>query len=188
MELDKQGGRRLRVWVGIDVGKGHHWASAVDETGAQVWSRKVGNEEADILAAIGAALELTETVSWAVDITSGPAGLLLALLAGRGQQVRYVPGRTVNTVSAGYRGEAKTDAKDAFVIADVSRLRGDFVPVRVPAELVAELGLLTGHRADLVAGLISTGRIRLAVSSGPRLSWVVDGGRPRARGRVSGSG
>jgi transposase len=60
----------------------------------------------------------------------------------------------VNTVSAGYRGEAKTDAKDAFVIADISRLCGDFTAVQVPAELVAELGLLTGHRADLVADRI----------------------------------
>jgi transposase len=57
-------------------------------------------------------------------------------------------------MSAGYRGESKTDAKDAFVIADLSRLRGDFAPVQVPAQLVAELGLLTGHRADLVADRI----------------------------------
>src|SRR3954468_14835825 len=76
------------------------------------------------------------------------------MLAGRGQQARYVPGRTVNTMSAGYRGEAKTDAKDAFGIADISRLRGDFAPAEVPAALVAELGLLTGHRADLVADRI----------------------------------
>ena len=100
------------------------------------------------------ALEPAESVSWAVDITSGPAGLLLALLAVREQQVGYVPGRTVNTMSAGYRGEAKTDAKDAFVIADVSRVLGDFARVQVPPQLVAELGLLTGHRADLVADRI----------------------------------
>ncbi len=35
-----------RVWVGIDVGKGHHWASAVDETRGQVWSRRFVNDEA----------------------------------------------------------------------------------------------------------------------------------------------
>lgn len=93
MERDNrtQASDRPRLWVGTDVGKGHHWASAVDERGEQVWARKVVNEEADILAAIGEALGLADEVSWAVDITSGPAGLLLALLAGRDQQVRYVP-------------------------------------------------------------------------------------------------
>ena len=113
MELDEHEDRngRQQVWVGIDVGKGHHWASAVDEKGRQVWARKILNEEADILTAIGVVLDLADRVSWAVDITSGPAGLLLAMLADRGQQARYVPGRTVSTMSAGYRGEAKTDAR-----------------------------------------------------------------------------
>lgn len=172
-----------QVWVGIDVGKGHHWASAVDETGGQIWSREVVNEEADILAAIGDVLQLADQVSWAVDITSGPAGLLLALLASRGQQVRYVPGRTVNTMSVGYRGEAKTDAKDAFVIADISRLRGDFAPVQVSAQLVAELGLLTGHRADLVADRIRLlSRLReLLTGVFPALERTFDYSRHAAR-------
>ncbi len=140
-----------RVWVGVDVGKAHHWAAAVEETGRQVWSRKIANDETEIIDAIAAALDLAEEVSWAVDISGTSAALLLALLAAHGQQVVYVPGRTVNTMTGGYRGEAKTDAKDAFVIAETSRLRRDFAPVQVNAQLVAELGLLTGHRADLVA-------------------------------------
>lgn len=142
---------RPRVWVGIDVGKGHHWMAAVDETGAQVWSRKVANDEAEILDAIAAGLALAGRVSWAVDISGTSAALLLALLAAHGQEAVYVPGRTVNTMTTGYRGEAKTDARDAFVIAETSRLRRDFMPVQVNAQLVAELALLTGHRADLVA-------------------------------------
>lgn len=142
---------RPRVWVGIDVGKVHHWAAAVDDTGGQVWSRKVANDEADILEAIAAALALAQEVSWAVDISGTSSALLLALLAAHGQEAVYVPGRTVNTMSSGYRGEAKTDARDAFVIAETSRLRRDFAPVQVNAQLAAELALLTGHRADLVA-------------------------------------
>lgn len=143
-----------RVWIGIDIGKSHHWASAVDETGGQVWTRKILNDEAQILDAIGEAMQLADEVSWAVDIHGSPAGLLLALLAAHGQQPLYVPGRTVNTLAAGYRGQGKTDAKDAYVIADASRLRRDFTQVEVNAQLVAELTLLTAHRADLV-GLIA---------------------------------
>ncbi|MEU6198391.1 hypothetical protein [Streptomyces sp. NPDC047061] len=29
---------RTRVRVGVDVGKGHHWAAVVDETGVTLWS------------------------------------------------------------------------------------------------------------------------------------------------------
>ncbi len=142
---------RRQVWVGIDVGKTHHWASAVDAAGAQVWSRKIPNSEAEILNAIGSALELANVVSWAVDIKGSSTALLLALLAAHGQRAVYVPGRTVNAMTSGYRGEAKTDAKDAFIIAETSRLRRDFAVVQVDAHLVADLALLTGHRNDLVA-------------------------------------
>lgn len=169
------------MWVGFDIGKGHHWASAVDQTGAQVWSSKIVNDEVAIAAAVEVALGLAEEVSWAVDATSGPAWLLLALLASRGQQVRYVPGRAVNAMSAGYRGEAKTDAKDAFMIADISRLRGDFTLVEVPAGLSAELGLLTAHRADLVADRIRLiSRLReLLTSVFPALERAFDYSRHR---------
>jgi len=151
VETDSPRVDRPRVWVGIDVGKAHHWAVAVDESGRQVWSCKIANDEAEILDAIAEALGLAEEVSWAVDINGTTASLLLALLAAHGQETVYVPGRTVNTMTGGYRGEAKTDAKDAFVIAETSRLRRDFAPVQVNAQFVADLALLTGHRTDLVA-------------------------------------
>lgn len=82
--------------------------------------------------------------------------MLLALLAAHGQQVRYVPGRTVNRMALAYRGEAKTDARDASVIAETVRHRRYLQEVEVPAALVTELRLLVGHRTDLV-----TDRVRL---------------------------
>lgn len=145
------GDTRARVWVGIDVGKAHHWASAVDDTGAQVWSKKIDNDETVILTAIGEALQLAEQASWAVDISGATSALLLALLAAHGQQAVYVPGRTVNRMAGAYRGEGKTDARDAFVIAETARQRRDLAAVDVPAQLAADLTLLTGHRTDLVA-------------------------------------
>ena len=53
-----------------------------------------------------------------VDLPDGYAGLLLALLWDHQQEVVYVPGRVVSRAAEGYRGEGKTDAKDARVIAD----------------------------------------------------------------------
>ncbi|MEU5646977.1 IS110 family transposase, partial [Streptomyces milbemycinicus] len=44
----------------------------------------------------------------------------------------------------------KTDARDAYVIADQARMRRDLRPIRPGDEAVIELKLLTARRADLV--------------------------------------
>ncbi len=144
-------GSRQRLWVGIDAGKGHHWAVGIDPEGHPVFSRKVVNDEAEILELIAAACAVADEVTRAVDLTSAAAALLLAVLVAHGQSVLYVPGRAVNRMSGAYKGEAKTDAKDALVIADQARMRRDFQPVPAPPALTAELALLTAHRGDLVA-------------------------------------
>ncbi|MCX5285440.1 IS110 family transposase [Streptomyces sp. NBC_00198] len=143
--------QRGPIWAGIDAGKGHHWATVVDETGATLWSKRVDNDESAIVTALGEILELADEVRWGVDISGTSSALLLALLAAHGQQAVYVPGRTVNRMSGAYRGEAKTDARDAYVIAETVRHRRDFTTIGVPAQLAADLSLLTGHRSDLVA-------------------------------------
>jgi transposase len=61
-----------------------------------------------------------------------------------------MPGRVVNRASDGYRGEGKTDARDAYVIADQARMRRDLRPIRFGDEAAIELKLLTGRRSDLV--------------------------------------
>lgn len=144
-------GRHEQVWVGIDAGKAHHWAVGVNATGEKVLSRKVVNGEDEILDLIVAAREMANEVRWAVDICGRASTLLLALLIANGQSVVYVPGRTVNRMSGAYRGEGKTDAKDALVIADTARMRRDFALLSLPNETVADLQLLTAHRADLIA-------------------------------------
>jgi transposase len=152
---------RTRVWAGVDAGKGHHWAAVVDETGATLWSKKIDNDESAILTALGEILGLAGEVHWAVDISGTSSALLLALLAAHGQQAVYVPGRTVNRMSGAYRGEAKTDARDAYVIAETARHRSDFATINVPAQLAADLALLTAHRSDLVADRVRmTNRLR----------------------------
>ncbi len=140
-----------RGWGGVDVGKGHHWVCLIDEAGTTLWSSRVANDEGAILEAIGEVLARGQHVVWAVDVTGTMSGLLLALLAAHGQRVTYVPGRTVNRMAVAYQGEAKTDARDAYVIAETVRHRGDLHEIDVPTALVAELRLLVAHRSDLVA-------------------------------------
>src|SRR4051794_9913231 len=116
---------RSRIWVGVDVGKGAHHACAVDEYGKVVFSRRVPNGQTEIEALISRAAKAAERVDWAVDMTSGAAGLLLTLLAGTGDRLVYVPGRLVNRMAGAFAGEGKTDAKDARTIAETARMRGD---------------------------------------------------------------
>jgi transposase len=115
-------------------------------------------------------------VRWAIDLTSSAAALLLAVLVVNGQPVVYVPGRVVNRMSGVFRGEAKTDAKDAQVIAETARLRRDLTAVSAPDELVVELTRLTGHRADLMADWVrGINRLRdLLTSIFPALERAFD--------------
>lgn len=176
---------RGRLWVGIDAGKGHHWAVGVDDQGCPVFSRRVVNDEAAILELIAVVGQAADEVVWAVDLTSAAAALLLALLLAHGQAVLYVPGRAVNRMSGIYKGgEAKTDAKDAHVIADQARMRRDFAAVSASPTLVSELALLTGHRRDLVADRTRMyNRLReLLLGISPALERAFDW--PRHRGAV----
>jgi transposase len=141
-----------QVWAGVDVGKEHHWVCVVDDNGTVVLSRKVINDEQPIRELVAEIDGVAERVSWTVDLTTVYAALLLTVLADAGKTVRYLAGRAVWQASATYRGgEAKTDAKDARVIADQSRLRADLPVLRPDDDLISELRMLTGHRADLVA-------------------------------------
>ena len=40
------------AWIGIDVGKTHHWVCVVDADGKTLLSVKVANDEAEIVAFI----------------------------------------------------------------------------------------------------------------------------------------
>jgi transposase len=142
-----------QLWAGVDVGKEHHWVCVLDDTGTVMLSRKLVNDEQPIRALIGEIDALSQDVSWAVDLTTVYASLLLTVLADAGKSVRYLAGRAVWQASGTYRGgEAKTDAKDARVIADQSRMRGTDLPVLHPDDdLITELRMLTAHRTDLVA-------------------------------------
>jgi transposase len=139
-----------KVWVGIDAGKEFHWVHVLDASGRELLSRKLENDETEISELVGKVVPLAKEVVWAVDQPGGSAALLLALLWERGQGVLYVPGLTVNRASDAYRGESKTDARDARVIADLARMRSDLGELEPGEEEIAELRILLGRRRDLV--------------------------------------
>lgn len=140
------------VWAGIDSGKRTHHCVVIDATGSVLLSRKVANDEAALLELIAAVTDLSrdDGLVWATDLNAGGAALLIALLAGHGQPILYIPGRIVHHAAATYRGDGKTDAKDARIIADQARMRTDLQPVRIGDQVSIDLRLLTARRTDLV--------------------------------------
>lgn len=142
-----------QIWAGVDAGKGHHHCVVIDEGGQRLLSRKVSNDEDELLALIAevAGIAAGDPVLWATDLNHGGAALMIQLLADHGQELLYIPGRTVHHASKTYRGDGKTDAKDAAIIADQARMRRDLQPLRSGDQLSTELRLLTARRADLVA-------------------------------------
>ncbi|MFB6669444.1 IS110 family transposase [Streptomyces parvus] len=139
-----------QIWAGADIGKEHHHCVVIDAQGKRLLSRRVLNDETVLLELIGDVLALSEDVLWAVDINHGGAALLIGLLLSHGQPMTYLTGLAVHQASAGYRGQGKTDAKDAFVIADQARMRNDLGLLRPGDEIAVDLRTLTGRRTDLV--------------------------------------
>ncbi|WP_406224529.1 transposase [Streptomyces canus] len=73
------------------------------------------------------------------------------MLLDHDQPVHYISGRAIHRASESYRGEGRTEAKDAAVMADQVRIRGDLHPLRAGDGTVTDLKILTGRRTDLVA-------------------------------------
>ena len=140
------------LWAGVDAGKSDHYCVVIDADGKRLLSRRVANDEAALLELINAITALADggELTWAIDLNAGGAALLIALLIGAEQRLLYISGRTVHHASGGYRGEGKTDAKDAAVIADQARMRRDLQPLRPGDDIAVELRILTSRRTDLV--------------------------------------
>ena len=140
-----------QAWAGIDAGKEHHHVVVIDSEGRRLLSRRVLNGESELNEIIDATLARAGIVSWAIDLADGPAALIITLLLERGQRLVFLPGIAVNRASGAYRGEGKTDAKDAAVIADQARMRRDLRELHLEEEMIAELRMLTAQRGDLAA-------------------------------------
>ncbi|MGW1405111.1 LLM class flavin-dependent oxidoreductase [Streptomyces sp. NPDC002403] len=101
----------------MDIGKEHHHCVVLDTQG-ELLSRRVLNDETALLELISDVPALSGETLWAVDINHGCAALLIGLLLSHDQPMVYITGLAVHQASTAYRGQGKTDEKDAFVIAD----------------------------------------------------------------------
>ncbi|MFI6472977.1 transposase [Streptomyces sp. NPDC050516] len=97
-----------QTWAGTDIGKTHHRCVVRNAEGEWLLSRRVLNDEPELLTLLADVLALDEDVVWAVDVAEGMAALWINVLLNHGQHLVYIPGLAVNRASAGYRGMGKT--------------------------------------------------------------------------------
>ncbi len=139
------------LWAGTDAGKGEHHCTVIDINGTKALSRRVPNNEPELLELIADVLAISQNMTWPIDLNAGGAALLITLLVNHDQKLLYIPGRTIHHASAAYRGDGKTDAKDSYVIADQARMRSDLQPWAAGDDISVDLKILTARRYDLTA-------------------------------------
>ncbi|CQR59427.1 Mobile element protein (plasmid) [Streptomyces leeuwenhoekii] len=140
----------IGVYLGLDVGKGEHHAAAVNRAGKKVFDKPLPNSEPRLRELFDKLRARHGTVLMVVDQPASIGALPLAVARDAGCQVAYLPGLTMRRIADLYPGEAKTDARDAFVIADAARAMPHTLRAVDPAdETVAELAMIAGFDDDL---------------------------------------
>ncbi|UAK31250.1 IS110 family transposase [Nocardia asteroides] len=168
------------VFCGVDVGKGEHHAVGLDVTGKRLFDKALPNDESrlralfDQLAAHGPLLIV-------VDQPNTIGALPVTVARACGHDVAYLPGLSMRRIADLYPGQAKTDARDAHIIADAARTMPHTLRrVDTGDETLTELGVLVGFDDDLAEEATRTSnRIRGLLTSihpglervlGPRIS------------------
>lgn len=100
--------------LGLDVGKSSHWACLVDRDGEVLASAPVRNREAELDTLFASAPAGTLVV---VDQFRNIGSLAVRRARAAGLGVAYLPGLAASRAAGLFAGEAKTDERDAAVIA-----------------------------------------------------------------------
>ncbi|WP_175425905.1 IS110 family transposase [Trinickia violacea] len=149
------------VFVGVDVGKGHHHAVALDRRGKRLYNKALPNDEAKLRALI-TELKTHGQLLFVVDQPATIGALPVAVARDEGVLVAYLPGLAMRRIADLHAGEAKTDARDAAIIAEAARsMPHTLRSLRLADEPLAELTMLCGFDDDLAAQITQTSnRIR----------------------------
>jgi transposase len=140
----------IGAFLGLDVGKGEHHATAVTRAGKKAFDKRLPNSEPKLREVFGKLQAKHGTVLVVVDQPASIGALPLAVARDMGCPVAYLPGLTMRRIADLYPGEAKTDARDAFVIADAARVMPHTLrSVDLEDETIAELEMIVGFDDDL---------------------------------------
>lgn len=165
------------VFLGLDVGKTAHHGHGLTPAGKKVLDKQLPNSEPRLRAVFDKLAAKFGTVLVIVDQPASIGALPLTVARDAGCKVAYLPGLAMRRIADLYPGEAKTDAKDAAVIADAARTMAHTLrSLELTDEITAELSVLVGFDQDLAAEATRTSnRIRgLLTQFHPRwsASWA----------------
>lgn len=163
------------VFVGVDVGKGEHHAVALNRAGKVVFDKALPNDE-DKIRAVLQKLKQHGIVLVVVDQPATIGALPIAVAQAESVLVGYLPGLAMRRIADLHAGEAKTDARDAAIIAQAARtLPHALRSIQLADESVAELSMLCGFDDDILGQMTATSnRIRgLLTQIHPALERVV---------------
>lgn len=166
---------QVDVFVGLDVGKGEHHAVALDRGGKKLYDRALPNDERRLRTVL-ANLQEHGVVLLIVDQPATIGALPIAVAQAAGALVGYLPGLAMRRIADLHPGEAKTDARDAAIIAETARsMPHTLRSIQATDEQVAELTMLCGFDDDLAAQITQVGnRIRgLLTQIHPALERVI---------------
>jgi transposase len=139
------------VFCGVDVGKSEHHACAVDASGERVHDKALPNDESALVAVL-TKLQGLGKVLVIIDQPASIGALVIAVARLLGIDVAYLPGLAMRRIADLYPGEGKTDARDAFIIADAARTMPHTLRrVGTDEETLADLTVLAGYDDDLAA-------------------------------------
>jgi transposase len=181
--MDETEAAQIASWVGLDVGKQDHHATVVSAAGERLFELAVSNDEGAIERLLDRALE-SGACALVIDQPGSIGSLAVCVARRRGVPVAYVPGLVMRRASELYPGEAKTDRRDSYVLADTARTHARRLHwLEVGDETLERLRLLGGYDDDLAHDVNRTAnRLRdmlLAISPalervlGPRLDHPV---------------
>ena len=158
-DLDQHEG--VQVFVGVDVGKGAHHAVALDRKGNRLLDSALPNDETKLRALIGKLKEHGQ-ILLVVDQPATVGALPVAVARAEGVLVAYLPGLAMRRIADLHAGEAKTDARDAYIIAEAARsMPHTLRSLKLADNEVAELTMLCGFDDDLAGQITQTSnRIR----------------------------
>jgi len=165
-------------YLGIDVGKRGHWAYAIDRTGGLLFSAPLANSEQDIDSMLARAGDGCLVV---VDQKRNIGLLAVRRARLKGLDVAYLPGLAMSRAAALFPGDAKTDERDAEVIARTALgIPGALRSVPDEDSRTERLRRLSAQRADLLADRThQKNRLRsLLLESNPAFEALTDLGKP----------
>ncbi|EBA39544.1 hypothetical protein COLAER_01479, partial [Collinsella aerofaciens ATCC 25986] len=110
--------------IGLDVGKLSHWACVATRDGEILLSAPVANREGDLDSLFGRFPDALVVVDQSRNI----GALALARAKAAGMSAAYLPGLAAHGAARLFAGDAKTDERDAMVIAKTALGIPDALP------------------------------------------------------------